>query len=697
MTINKNKLFSLSSMRSVIIFLVIAWGGLCSQAALAKQTVTIGVYDNPPKVFVSETGQPAGIFIDLIEWIAKAEGWTLAYQAGTWSQGLDRLEKGQIDLMPDVAHSTAREKIFSFHQVPVLSSWFQVYARKGSNLRSLLDLNQKTIAVLERSVQQEAFTSIDKGFGLNTTMIGLPDYKTIFEIVRDGQADAAITNRFYGLVHAQDFGLEDTTIVFHPTELFFAAPRTGSIQPILQTIDLHLALLKKDTRSIYYRSLKRWISEDVRFEWPIWLKTLGIGMIVCLFLSLAGTILFKYQMEKTLRKSERKYKELVMLANTIVLRWTTNGKIIFLNEFGLRFFGYSASEITGRQLLGTLVPKSDSAGRDLAQMLSRIPENPDQFGRNINENILCNGKRVWIDWRNRVIMDRQGKPKEILSIGTDITDLRQAEHQIHQLNADLQHHAQTLEKRVAVRTKELAAAKERAEAADHLKSAFLATMSHELRTPLNSIIGFTGILLQGLAGPLNDEQQKQLRMVQDSSRHLLNLINDVLDISKIEAGQLSVSADTFDLPLSIEKTIRLIRPAAEKKNLDLLTEIAPDVKTVTTDQHRLEQVMLNLLNNAVKFTEEGAVTLVCNKTKTHYHLSVSDTGIGIPLEKIPHLFQPFYQIDTGLSRRHEGTGLGLSICKKLMDLMGGSIDVHSRPGQGSTFTIRFPVNSGDVS
>jgi signal transduction histidine kinase len=268
-----------------------------------------------------------------------------------------------------------------------------------------------------------------------------------------------------------------------------------------------------------------------------------------------------------------------------------------------------------------------------------------------------------------------------------------AEEQIRRLNDELQRHNQVLEKRVEERTAELVIARDRAESADRIKSAFLATMSHELRTPLNSIIGFTGILLQGLAGPLNEEQQKQLTMVKDSSRHLLALINDVLDISKIEAGQLDLSFTAFALKPSIEKMVKLVLPQAQIKGLDLEVDCDDETTKVNLDQRRLEQVILNLLNNAVKFTEKGCVRVSCRFEDGNCILSVSDTGIGIQPEELPGLFQPFHQIDTGLSRKHEGTGLGLSICRKLMNMMGGSIMVESLWGQGSTFTMRFPCQT----
>ena len=548
-------------MPAVFILVLVFLPALCRAAG--EPVVRVGVYENSPKIFTSEQGEPAGIFIDIIQHIADLEGWGLQYVHGSWTEGLDRLEKGEIDLMPDVAYTAAREKTYAYHKVPVLSDWFQVYARKGSGIKSIVDLAEKRILVLDRSVQQASFEQLISGFGISPALTALPDYKTIFEQIAAGTADAAITNRFYGLTHAAKYGLEDTAIIFNPTKLFFAAPLQHTNSPLLAAIDKHLDRFKQDPQSIYYTSLARWTSEKVSFTLPVWVQLTGLVAGVALVMSLLGSFLLNRQ----------------------------------------------------------------------------------------------------VNIRTRELQD---------------------------INREM-------EARIEQRTAELAVAMQKAQAADHLKSAFLASMSHELRTPLNSIIGFTGILLQGLAGPLNEEQKKQLLMVQNSSRHLLALINDVLDISKIEADQLSLSFGTFELRPSIEKTVKLVAPLAEKKGLDLKLEIAPDVAGVTTDQRRLEQIILNLLNNAVKFTEKGRVTLACRTDGDGYLLSVSDTGIGIRAEEIPGLFQPFHQIDTGLSRKHEGTGLGLSICKKLVEMMGGAIEVQSQWGEGSTFTIRFPENGGESS
>jgi PAS domain S-box-containing protein len=411
------------------------------------------------------------------------------------------------------------------------------------------------------------------------------------------------------------------------------------------------------------------------------------------------------RVEEKLRESEQKYRELVEQANSIILRWTHEGRITFLNEFGQRFFGFTNDEIIGRFVLDTIVPAKDREGRDLRPLMEQIQSDPAAFEKNVNENVRRNGERVWIAWTNRIARDEEGRVTEIFSVGTDITELKRAEEAIRELNIHL-------EKRVDERTAELAVAKDKAEESDQLKSAFLATMSHELRTPLNSIIGFTGILLQGLAGPLTVEQRKQLEMVRDSSRHLLALINDVLDISKIEAGQLVVKCEPFDLPASVEKVAGIVKPLAEKKGLKLRVELAPDIGPFMSDPRRVEQILINLLNNAIKFTEQGEITLEAevlsdiprmppsmdaslganSPQRRILRVSVTDTGIGIREEDLGKLFRPFHQIDTWLSRQHEGTGLGLAICRRLAELLGGEINAVSEWGKGSVFTFTLPLN-----
>ncbi|MUU77485.1 sensor histidine kinase [Winogradskyella endarachnes] len=239
---------------------------------------------------------------------------------------------------------------------------------------------------------------------------------------------------------------------------------------------------------------------------------------------------------------------------------------------------------------------------------------------------------------------------------------------------------------------ELEKEKAKAQSADAMKSAFLATMSHELRTPMNSIIGFTGILLKELAGPLNEEQKKQLNMVKRSSKNLLDLINDILDISKIEAGKLNVTFSSFNYHTIIDKTIAFFEPQISQKGLKLVTDIKNDQITVYSDERRLEQVLINLITNAIKFSEKGTIIVKVYILEDYVVTEVIDQGIGIKAKEMNKLFQPFVQIEGGLSRKHEGTGLGLTISKSLIEKLGGTIRVESEIGKGSNFTFTIPQN-----
>ena len=842
---------------------------LFGSGSWAAQTVRVGIYQNSPKIALSEAGKPEGFFVDLIEAIAREENWQLVWVPGSWSESLQRLTKGELDLMPDVAKTGERERLYQFHREPALSSWSQIYARKGSGIRGLPELDGRRVVVLKDSIQQQQFESLAASFGLHVTLMQEPDFAAAFRSVSEARADAVVTNRFYGVRHAAKAGLEDTAIIFSPSQLYFAAPKHGD-PALLAAIDKHLEAFKKDHGSVYYRSLRLWASEELPSKVPVWLAYGAVGMLALLVA--AGVLLTILRMQVNARTAviRRRTEQMAIVNHTLSAMGSSLEFKVVLEEAirgALQLTGCDGGvlcvrgDLPGQLYVGARISSAGETDRapDGAPMCDAVcPAVAETVVKGKRYAVLSasdsealtacgNVHDPQVRWNIYFPVEIQGRSIGLLCIFSRQTR-PPSEHVLElvrelcvpialamenaRLYATTRRHAEELEERVAERTRELAnsthfldalvdhisspifykgadlrfrgcnraytkafgikredfigktvlelpylpqadreayqaedaavveagsallreaaipfsdgklhqtlysvagfrnpdgspgglvgvivditslkeaeaqllEAKHAAEAADRIKSAFLATMSHELRTPLNSIIGFTGLVLQELPGPLNDEQKKQLTMVRDSSRHLLALINDVLDISKIEAGELKVAKEPFNLGASIDKVLGIVGPMAEQKGLALRVEGRALAPRMQGDARRVEQILLNLLGNAIKFTEHGSIDLIveghedddspeAGKAPAAIRIGIKDTGPGIKPEDLAQLFQPFRQVDSALSRQHEGTGLGLAICRRLAGLMGGSIEAQSRWGEGSVFTLTLPVTT----
>jgi signal transduction histidine kinase len=236
-----------------------------------------------------------------------------------------------------------------------------------------------------------------------------------------------------------------------------------------------------------------------------------------------------------------------------------------------------------------------------------------------------------------------------------------------------------------------------AQQANEAKSRFLATMSHEFRTPLNAILGYSDLLEAEIKGPLNDEQREQLGRLRRSAMHLRDLINDVLDLSRLEAGKADLRVGVFELADLVAHTVELVQPDATEKQLELITDIADAPKRVNTDSGKLRQILLNLLSNAVKFTHKGSVKLTVRESQRSLEFEVRDTGIGVAPEQQQLLFKPFTQVDQSMTRTQGGSGLGLAVSQGLAQVLGGHITVESEPGVGSAFTLHLPIVAPDVT
>jgi PAS domain S-box-containing protein len=390
----------------------------------------------------------------------------------------------------------------------------------------------------------------------------------------------------------------------------------------------------------------------------------------------------RHQLQSRLRASERYFRALIEHSADGVATLSAEGTILYESPAALCILGYLPDEMIGQHAFAFIHPDDMAVSAELFQQLMQAPH------QSITSELRYrrkDGSWCWVEATGTNLLDIPGVAVIVVNY-RDITARKQAEVAILQLN-------ETLELRIVERTTDLLQANAALARAARLKDEFLANMSHELRTPLNAILGRSELLSEEVYGPLAVRQIEALRSIDASGRHLLALINEILDLAKVEAGKLELQYETVAVEQICQAGLHMVAQIAVQKRIAISISLDPQVTTIYADERRLLQILINLLSNAVKFTPEGgAVGLEVHGDQEQQLVifTIWDTGIGIAERDLARLFQPFTQIDSGLNRQYGGTGLGLALVQRLTQAHQGRVDVTSSLGHGSHFSVALP-------
>ena len=366
-----------------------------------------------------------------------------------------------------------------------------------------------------------------------------------------------------------------------------------------------------------------------------------------------------------LREREDSMRQLIeSLQEYAIFLLDADGRVATWNAGAERIKGYRAEEIIGKHFSCFYLEEDIALGTPAKSLDDALVNGQSQ---DEGWRVRKDGQRFWARVTISRVLDHDDRLLGFSKVTRDRTERRKMELALHEKNIELQ---KTVEAR----------------------GLFLANMSHELRTPLNGIIGFAEFLADEKPGPVSPKQKEYLEDILHSGRHLLHVINDVLDLAKVEAGKMELSSEAFSIAKAIDDVYAALELTAQKKLLQIRIQLDPDFDQVTLDRNRFKQVLYNLFSNAVKFTDEGgSVEVVTDKIdKNHFRLVVADTGIGIKPEDLKRLFKEFEQINPG-QRQGQGTGLGLALTRRIVELQSGTIDVESEFGRGTKFTIVLPM------
>ncbi|MFH1426347.1 MAG: PAS domain S-box protein [Candidatus Kerfeldbacteria bacterium] len=646
--------------------------------ALAKgnegrtMTVRVGIYDNPPKIYL-EKGTVKGIWADIVNEIAKQEKWNVEYVYGTWTECLERLENGEIDILVDVADTEERRQTYLFTDEAILTSWAEVFSCSGLQMTTLVNLDGMDIAVMENSVHTESIQKLMESFGYQVNYTYVDSYARAFELLDKKEVDAAVVNRMYGISEMGEYDIVRTGIVFNPSEVKFAMGKNNpEAENLKTTLDYHVHRLKETPESAYYKSLERHlkeISESIEVT-PLWVPlTAGAGGFLIVLAILTGFFMRHYQkkLEKRieervgdLRFSEKKYRQIFDSSPEAIIILDRKGTFLDINKKVTEWLGYDREEIIGKNI--TQVPFMPKASRTQAAKNIVLVLRGKEIKPNVSEFLTKDSQKIYGQYTATMMRDEAGKSIGILGMITNITERVEAERKVKEL--------------------------------DDLRNRFIQVVSHQLRTPLNSIRWNLETLLSEDLGALKKDQSKFIEITYGANVRVINTINDMVTAMDIQEGRITLKKEKCRVE-NIWKSI--IQEMEKQHKIKRITSVynAPEspLPELSIDKEKIRQVFSKLACNAMHYSEEGGVvTSRFKKIGGYVRFEIQDTGIGIPEDEQDRVFTRFYRGSNAISKDPNASGLSLSIAKYFVEQHGGNIGFESEENKGSTFWFELPID-----
>lgn len=658
----------------VLLFFAHLCGTSIVQAEETPLVVRVGIFPFEPINYIDETGQAQGLYPDLLREIAREEDWQLQFVPGNWSEGLERLQNGDIDIILSVAYSQSRAEVMDFNHESVMELWGQVFVRPDDDSHNISDLAGHRVAVMRKDINGLNFIATTEEFGIKCEIVEVNSHSEVFDAVRKGNVKAGVAPQHFGLRHYKDYNLIPSTIQFSPFSIYFATKR-GEQFRVLTAIDQHLIPWKKDHNSFYYERLSYWLGDGSgsRFVVPGWLFWTIAAIVGAVILLVGMSIYLKREVAKRTREwrqSENRFRLAIMSAPLPVLLHADDGEVLMVNDVWTKLTGYALDDIpTVKEWIQRACAVDEQAPHgDLERphsLQSRQPQGESTI-------VVASGEQRTWTFSSAPLGPLECGRKLIVSMAMDITERRHAEEEIIRLHAGL-------EQRVIQRTAEL-------ETANRELEAFSYSVSHDLRAPLRHIDGYVTLLVSLCRDELNGKAQHYVDTIADSARRAGDLIDDLLRFSRTSRQEMT--HEKVDMNRMLRALLAQLKQSHAERSIDWILEELPSVRA---DAALLRQVWVNLLDNAVKYTRTTATAKIeirAIKVAGEVQFMVKDNGVGFDMRYADKLFGVFQRLHS--SNEFEGTGIGLATAQRIIHRHSGRIWVEAEPGQGATFLFSLP-------